>query len=129
MNIRVNRFRSIVSCAVLLAALAAISARWSLAQSGTEVPGEAEVRAHYTKYEYRVPMRDGVKLFTSVYVPKTHPRRTPSSSSVRRTVLVPTALISTQGVSAPLLRSSATVSSSSTRMFVAAICLKAPSRK
>src|SRR5271163_887146 len=27
-------------------------------------------RAHYTKYDYRIPMRDGVKLFTSVYVPK-----------------------------------------------------------
>ena len=29
-----------------------------------------EVREHYTKYEYRVPMRDGVRLFTSVLVPK-----------------------------------------------------------
>jgi uncharacterized protein len=29
-----------------------------------------DVKAHYTKYEYRVPMRDGVHLFTSVYVPK-----------------------------------------------------------
>lgn len=28
------------------------------------------VKANYTKYEYRVPMRDGKKLFTSVYVPK-----------------------------------------------------------
>ena len=28
------------------------------------------VRARYTKYEYRIPMRDGVRLFTSVYVPK-----------------------------------------------------------
>lgn len=28
------------------------------------------IREHYTKYEYRVPMRDGVKLFTAVYVPK-----------------------------------------------------------
>ena len=28
------------------------------------------VRAHYTKYEYRIPMRDGVKLFTAVYAPK-----------------------------------------------------------
>jgi putative CocE/NonD family hydrolase len=28
------------------------------------------VRAHYTKYEFRIPMRDGVRLFTSVYVPK-----------------------------------------------------------
>ena len=27
-------------------------------------------RAHYTKYDYKIPMRDGVKLFTSVYVPK-----------------------------------------------------------
>src|SRR5205823_3520678 len=28
------------------------------------------VREAYTKYEYRVPMRDSVRLFTSVYVPK-----------------------------------------------------------
>ncbi len=28
------------------------------------------IKANYTKYEYQVPMRDGVKLFTSVYVPK-----------------------------------------------------------
>ena len=27
-------------------------------------------RAHYTKFDYRIPMRDGVKLFTSIYVPK-----------------------------------------------------------
>ncbi len=31
---------------------------------------EFNVREHYTKYEYRIPMRDGVHLFTSVYVPK-----------------------------------------------------------
>src|SRR5262249_42894178 len=29
----------------------------------------AYIRAHYTKQEFRVPMRDGVKLFTAVYVP------------------------------------------------------------
>ena len=28
------------------------------------------VRAHYTKYEFQIPMRDGKKLFTAVYVPK-----------------------------------------------------------
>jgi putative CocE/NonD family hydrolase len=28
------------------------------------------VKANYTKYEYRIPMRDGKKLFTAVYVPK-----------------------------------------------------------
>src|SRR5260221_6663965 len=27
-------------------------------------------KAHYTKYEYRIPVRDGKRLFTSVYVPK-----------------------------------------------------------
>ena len=29
-----------------------------------------DVKEHYTKYEYRIPMRDGVHLFTAVYVPK-----------------------------------------------------------
>src|SRR5437762_655343 len=29
----------------------------------------AYIRAHYTKYEYRIPMRDGARLFTAVYVP------------------------------------------------------------
>lgn len=28
------------------------------------------IREHYTKYEYQVAMRDGVRLFTSVFVPK-----------------------------------------------------------
>ncbi len=31
---------------------------------------EDYVRSHYTKYEYRIPMRDGKRLFTAVYVPK-----------------------------------------------------------
>jgi putative CocE/NonD family hydrolase len=33
-------------------------------------PREDHVRAHYTKFEFRIPMRDGVRLFTAVYVPK-----------------------------------------------------------
>src|SRR6266566_6923168 len=28
------------------------------------------VQANYTKFEHRIPMRDGAKLFTAVYVPK-----------------------------------------------------------
>jgi len=45
------------------------------AQAGSTPAGPppytiADVRANYTKFEYRVPMRDGVKLFTSVYIPK-----------------------------------------------------------
>src|SRR5262249_35838626 len=27
-------------------------------------------REQYTKYEYKIPMRDGVHLFTAVYIPK-----------------------------------------------------------
>jgi len=49
--------------------------------------GLEHVKAHYTKYEYRIPMRDGKRLFTSVYVPKddsqTYPilmKRTPYSA-------------------------------------------------
>ena len=29
-----------------------------------------QIRERYTKYEYRIPMRDGVRLFTSVLAPK-----------------------------------------------------------
>jgi len=39
-------------------------------QPVSQAPGEEYIRAHYTKYEYRIPMRDGVRLFTAVYVPK-----------------------------------------------------------
>ncbi|WP_338866346.1 CocE/NonD family hydrolase [Myxococcus stipitatus] len=36
----------------------------------TATPERIErIRSGYTKFEYRIPMRDGVKLFTSVYVP------------------------------------------------------------
>jgi putative CocE/NonD family hydrolase len=35
-----------------------------------EPPAENFVKSHYTKYEYRIPMRDGKHLFTAVYVPK-----------------------------------------------------------
>jgi len=35
------------------------------------------IRSHYTKFEYRVPMRDGVKLFTAVYAPNDTSRTYP----------------------------------------------------
>ncbi len=31
---------------------------------------ELDIPAHYQKFEYRIPMRDGVNLFTAVYMPK-----------------------------------------------------------
>lgn len=47
-----------------------------LAQTRPEAP-EFDVKEHYTKYEYRIAMRDGVYLFTSVYVPKDTSRSYP----------------------------------------------------
>src|SRR5437879_2458786 len=38
-------------------------------QNKPDVP-PYDVKEHYTKYEYRIGTRDGVHLFTSVYVPK-----------------------------------------------------------
>jgi putative CocE/NonD family hydrolase len=39
------------------------------AQDSTEI-NESWMRMHYTKWEKMIPMRDGVKLFTSIYFPK-----------------------------------------------------------
>lgn len=57
-------------------------------QSSAAPETEFNIRESYTKYEYRIPMRDGKKLFTSVYVPKdqskTYPfliQRTPYSAA------------------------------------------------
>jgi putative CocE/NonD family hydrolase len=35
------------------------------------------IKANYQKYEYQIPMRDGKKLFTSVYVPKDQSKKYP----------------------------------------------------
>jgi putative CocE/NonD family hydrolase len=35
------------------------------------------IKEHYTKYEHYIPMRDGKKLFTSIYVPKDNSRSYP----------------------------------------------------
>ncbi len=40
------------------------------AQQAAPAPGDDYIRSHYTKYEFRIPMRDGKRLFTAVYVPK-----------------------------------------------------------
>ena len=43
----------------------------------------ASIRANYAKFEYRIPMRDGVRLFTTVYVPNDRSR--PAPLLIRRT--------------------------------------------
>jgi putative CocE/NonD family hydrolase len=44
-----------------------VSPAWVAAQAK---PEPFNVKEHYTKYEHYIPMRDGKKLFTSIYVPK-----------------------------------------------------------
>src|SRR5262245_2195483 len=51
--------------------LAAFTPATTLAQ------GVAAIKAAYTKYEYRIPMRDGKRLFTAVYVPKDDSKKYP----------------------------------------------------
>ncbi len=48
----------------------------------TQAPAQAapqgfDVKEYYTKYEYYIPVRDGKKLFTSIYVPKNTSRTYP----------------------------------------------------
>src|SRR5260370_3070202 len=61
-NMTVHGWRGIV-----FAVGVAVAVSIAVAQEASK---EDYVKAHYTKYEYRIPMRDGKKLFTSVYVPK-----------------------------------------------------------
>ncbi len=42
---------------------------FSLLQTGCQPPN-FNIKEHYAKKEFRIPMRDGVTLFTSVYLPK-----------------------------------------------------------
>ena len=57
-----GRFQWRTTLAILCLALAGTS---ELRAQGVEY-----VKAHYTKYEFQIPMRDGTKLFTAVYAPK-----------------------------------------------------------
>lgn len=60
-----------LALALALAALTLPSATAAVHDEPTadEVEEAEYVRANYTKYEYRIPMRDGAHLFTAVYVP------------------------------------------------------------
>src|SRR5262249_12541620 len=51
-------------------ALLSCLASFGLGPRPTLAQGLAYIKAHYTKHEFKTPMRDGVRLFTSVYVPK-----------------------------------------------------------
>ncbi len=63
--IRLRRFL-VAMFAFLLFAFAAASAQ----RLSADAREDEYVRTHYTKYAYRIPMRDGKRLFTNVFVPK-----------------------------------------------------------
>lgn len=56
-------------CSLLLI-LAPLRAQDNPGRGAPAAVNAAYVRENYTKFEYRIAMRDGVKLFTSVYIPK-----------------------------------------------------------
>lgn len=65
-----NRRISYVRLLVLLLVATFASAQANDSQKAKEQELADWIKANYTKFEYRVPMRDGARLFTSVYVPK-----------------------------------------------------------
>lgn len=64
-------FRAMLS----LVGLLILASPRAYAQDDKPTPEEQQradyIRAHYSKYEYQIAMRDGIKLFTAVYVPNT----------------------------------------------------------
>jgi len=74
-----NSWRRVVFCAAICGAIGIVllPVGYRVRAQETEdaaakeaAKAAAEIRARYTKYEFRIPMRDGAKLFTAVYVPK-----------------------------------------------------------
>src|SRR5262245_36027526 len=70
--------RAISRFAILWALLAAIASQIDSAAIAQETqPTESYLRLHYAKSEHMIPMRDGVKLFTSVFVPRDATKKYP----------------------------------------------------
>jgi predicted acyl esterase len=61
---------SLLVSLLTVAALPAQTGAQTASQIDAQRAAVAAIRENYTKFEYQVPVRDGVKLFTSVYVPK-----------------------------------------------------------
>lgn len=79
-----SRPRTRLAAALLVAATAAWIAPAPLAAQPATIANSDEIlsdaawiRANYTKFEARVPMRDGVRLFTAVYVPNDRSQKYP----------------------------------------------------
>src|SRR3954465_2583713 len=70
-----QRFWSAPSLRIAAGVLAAISG--AIVYAAPPSPDTAYLKEHYTKHEFNIPMRDGVHLYTTVYVPKDNDKRYP----------------------------------------------------
>ncbi len=70
----------LLTCSACLVVLS-VGLQWGgAALAAAEEPfaaDQAYIREHYTKFEYKIPMRDGIMLFTAAYVPKDASRTYP----------------------------------------------------
>jgi putative CocE/NonD family hydrolase len=66
LRLRSRRLSALLTLSFILAATLSVHAQT-----------EADVKAHYTKLEQMITMRDGVRLFTSIYLPKDQSRSYP----------------------------------------------------
>src|SRR6516164_5448553 len=66
--------RKMSVCAKLICLGLALQAGVGIGFAGSR---RDSVQDNYTKHEYQIPMRDGIKLFTAVYVPKDTSERHP----------------------------------------------------
>jgi hypothetical protein len=72
----INRLRPIV-CLTLYLLLSSLTHRLAAQGPMVNKQDSAYIRENYTKLERMIPMRDGVKLFTSIYVPKSTDQKYP----------------------------------------------------
>ncbi len=62
--------RTPLSLSFLVVAMLFAAPHHAYSQPKPDGPPPFSIKENYTKYEYRIPMRDGKKLFTTVYAPK-----------------------------------------------------------
>jgi putative CocE/NonD family hydrolase len=64
-----------MSCFLVLFVLSLAAASLARGQDSSQL--ESYIRLHYQKQEHMIPMRDGVKLFTAVFVPRDNTKKYP----------------------------------------------------
>src|SRR5438105_8863163 len=69
--------RAPLKLVLLLLAFSVTSLAQTSRPANVVTAAQLYLREHYTKYEFNIPMRDGVKLLTAVYAPKDDSRRHP----------------------------------------------------